>query len=221
MIFSKKKYCIYTAIFGGKDELKEVPYPEKNVDYICFTDQEKNFSTWEIVTVPLLFENPRMSAKIFKILPHLFVRNYEYTLWIDGAFELKDFKFKNLVGKHLNDSGLALCIHPERNCIYDEANVCISRNLDNEERIHKQIERYKEEGYPSNNGLSACGFLLRRTNDPKVVTFDNMWWKEIISGSSRDQLSFNYVAWKLKYGFETINQSYWDNEYVKWINHLK
>lgn len=221
MLFSKKKHCIYTAIFGGKDELKEISFPERNVDYICFTDQDINSKTWQIIKVPPLFDKPRMSAKIFKILPHLFVRDYDYTLWIDGAFVTKNFKMKALVKKYLKNENFALIIHPDRICLYEEAKVCIEWKLDDEATIKKQVEQYNKEGYPKNNGLSACGFLLRKNKSEGVKIFDNAWWTEIKNGSIRDQISFNYVAWKHDFPFCTINQNYWDNDFVKWKNHLK
>jgi hypothetical protein len=64
-----------------------------------------------------------------------------------------------------------------------------------------QVGRYEFSGYPHNNGLVETGVLLRR-KQPEVATFNERWWAEIRQGSLRDQLSFNYVAWRvrLKYG---------------------
>jgi len=36
----KNKIVIYTAIFGGKDNLIEPEYIPKGCDFVCFTDQD-------------------------------------------------------------------------------------------------------------------------------------------------------------------------------------
>ena len=63
------------------------------------------------------------------------------------------------------------------------------------------MERYIQNGYPQNNGLGfTCG-LVRYHNRPILKNAMEMWWTEIKYGSKRDQLSFNYVAWKNKLNF--------------------
>ena len=46
-----EKIVVYTAIFGGYNELIEQPQFE-NVDYVCFTDRNLSSSTWKVVVVP-------------------------------------------------------------------------------------------------------------------------------------------------------------------------
>ena len=41
------------------------------------------------------------------------------------------------------------------------------------------------------------------------------WWTEIKYNSKRDQLSFNYVAWKHKVKFNYIEGDSRDNQYFK------
>jgi hypothetical protein len=41
------------------------------------------------------------------------------------------------------------------------------------------------------------------------------WWTEIKYGSRRDQLSFNYVAWKNNLKFNYIEGDSRDNKYFK------
>ena len=46
-----EKIVVYTAIFGGYNELIEQPQFE-NVDYVCFTDRNLSSSSWKVVVVP-------------------------------------------------------------------------------------------------------------------------------------------------------------------------
>ena len=43
--------------------------------------------------------------------------------------------------------------------------------------------------------------MLRRHNEKDVIDTMEMWWEEIKYGSRRDQLSFNYCAWKSNLNF--------------------
>ena len=80
------KLVVYTAIFGGKDELIEAPcFP--SVDFVCFTDDPKLTSrTWKVVlAAEAASADPRSGAKLYKILPHRFFPDYDCSLWIDGT----------------------------------------------------------------------------------------------------------------------------------------
>lgn len=43
----------------------------------------------------------------------------------------------------------------------------------------------------------------------------NEWWKIIATYSKRDQLSFNYIMWKLKKNYTVIPGNIRDNEYCE------
>jgi hypothetical protein len=79
--------------------------------------------------------------------------------------------------------------------------------------MHKQVSRYAEENYPQNNGLATNPILLRKHNDPKIIKTMEDWWTEIKYGSKRDQLSFNYVAWKNNFKFNYLKGDSRKNEY--------
>ena len=47
------------------------------------------------------------------------------------------------------------------------------------------------------------------------------WWLELKYGSKRDQLSFNYTAWKNSFNFLYINKDIRNNEYFQMKKHNK
>ena len=58
--------------------------------------------------------------------------------------------------------------------------------------------------------------MLRKHNEEDCVRFMEQWFEELKNGSHRDQLSFNYVAWKnedikIFYLDKTIYRSQWFN----------
>ena len=92
---------------------------------------------------------------------------------------------------------------------------------DKPEFIKKQIEKYKKEDYPRDNGMLIAMELVRRHNEMDVVKTMEHWWKEIENHSRRDQISFNYVAWKNKLKFNYIYKDSIENVYFKQLMHIK
>ena len=84
---------------------------------------------------------------------------------------------------------------------------------DNPEIIKKQIENYDLLGYPRNNGLITGMVILRRHNERDCIQVMEDWWTEIKYNSKRDQLSFNYVAWKNNLKFNYMDGDSRNNEY--------
>lgn len=182
---------IYTAIAGNKDA-------ERNDIKVFTTDK---------------FVSPRMNAKMFKILPHLFMED-EYSVWMDGNIYPKKTEEEYI--SLLNGKDMAVLVHPERKCLYDEAEFCKLKGKDTAENIDPQIERYKKAGHPKGSGLWACGFIVRR-HTPEMKRLCEQWWAEICAGSSRDQISFPFVF----KDFTSIPYNCWDNELFDYKPHAK
>ena len=207
----KKKIIVYTAIFGNYSGLVEQPKLE-NVDYICYTDsKDLKSKTWQIVNVspPIKDDNTR-SSRYYKILPHKHLNEaYDISVYIDGnILILKDFS--DLITEKLDNANMACFDHNHtdgdaRNCIYKEYEGILELNIlsgifkDNPEIMKKQIEGFKAMGYPKDNGLIASGILIRKHFNKEVIDLMEAWWHIVMNQSKRDQLSFNYVAWKLNF----------------------
>jgi len=97
--------------------------------------------------------------------------------------------------------------HPCRNCIYKEAEIVIKENIDKSGNAQLQMAKYKEKGFPEDFGLNACG-IIGRWNNEKTAEFERLWWDEVLQGSYRDQLSFDYVRWLT--GATVHNFPYWE-----------
>ncbi len=199
-IAADKPGMVYTAITGGKDR------PRK--DIVVFTGN--------------LFLDSRRTARQYKILSHQYIRA-EYSLWTDGNITTK-VPIDYLIEKYLKDADMATFRHPMRDCIYDEASTCMALNLDDPAVIMEQMERYRAAGYPEHNGLAETLYILRR-HTKEIETFNNFWWSEVCRGSKRDQLSFNYVCWKLGIRYNTFLGDEYDlfrkNDYFQYEPHLK
>jgi hypothetical protein len=202
---------IYTAIFNNYDVLNEY---RTNCRKICYTDQPLVSETWEIHRMD---HESKIFRKI-KILPHLFLPAHDRSIWIDGHLKpLIDVE--EFAG---DKGGYWLMEHPLRDCIYQEAEACISMRKDNPKIIQRQVLNYKRDNYPPDNGLVATGVLIR-DNNPEYIPIAERWWDEVRVNSVRDQISFNYVAYKhnLQYNTFPFLQGFKNQYHVKDRRHQR
>ena len=193
---SPPRGVIYTAITGGKDELREPAFLTPNVDHICFTDNPKLKSdVWDIRPIKYRHTDPVRVAKHPKLLPHLYLREYDWSLWIDGNFEIKD-ELTEFIERHISLAAFSAFRQFQRSCVYDEVQACIDMGKDNPALLRAQGEKYRKFRMPEGLPVVACLVMLRWHNDPDVIKTMQLWWEEVEGNSRRDQLSLPYILWK-------------------------
>ena len=212
---------VYTSIFDKYDEIQKQNLPD-GWDWQCFSEEN---------SLPIYEDNNR-NAKRFKVLPHRYLQDYEYSIFIDGNMTVRG-NIDELIEKYLSDANVAFFSHNEnnldaRNSAYDEAQTIFDlgeKNIkrspergilnykDNPFVIQKQMERYRILRYPANDGLITGMVILRRHNEKDCIETMEDWWTEIKYNSKRDQLSFNYCAWKNDLKFNYMDGDSRDNEY--------
>lgn len=193
---------VCTAITNGYDRLlplnEQCVRPARQVAFLDAATRSATTSTgkWEVRDIDPHEADPNRQAKLPKIMPELFFPDAGYSLWIDGNVALiYPFDIRRLIDEFLGDADICIARHHARTCVYQEAEVCRSRRLDDARVIDRQMTRYRREGFPAKYGLNEAPVILRRHTDA-VKDFDRQWWQEIREGSRRDQLSLNYVLWK-------------------------
>ena len=203
---------VYTAFTGGYDSLKEPEFVDDNTRYVCFTQNpDLTSKTWEIIQMePSTLDDNRI-AKQYKIFPNKYFPDNEYSFWIDGSFKLVG-SIREYVYKYINSSMLTV-VHPERDCIFDEALSSIQFPRYSNYTISKQVEKYRNEGMPLHYGLPSLGAIFRKHNDPEIVSLMEQWWKEIINYTNQDQLSFTYLMWKNNFHPSVASEYIWINDY--------
>ena len=188
---------VVSCITAGTDNVVEDQNTE-GADFVMFTDNPNIISkTWHIETLkPDLLIDPRRQSRMMKWLLHKFFADYEYSLWLDGNVRVLTPVGK-LINMFLRYQNIAVFKHKDRNCVYKEADDCINKQLDDPALIKRQMDRYRAEGFPSDNGLSELPAILRR-HTPEIERFNEAVWSEYSTQSRRDQLCFDYIAWKLR-----------------------
>jgi hypothetical protein len=159
---------------------------------------------WRAVALEPQADDPARAARFPKINAHLALPETEYSLWIHASIGITcPFPLPLLAELFLSDCDLYVFRHHERRSIYEEAEACEAYGLDRPEVIDGQIARYRAEELPESSGLIEAPILLRR-HTPAVARLNAASWAELARGSRRDQLSFNYVCWKLGFRYATF-----------------
>jgi hypothetical protein len=172
--------------------------PNKNWDYVCFTDdpEVQSDGVWEIErpVTPIT----QKQSRFFKLLPHVFFEESEQTVYIDGTVLLK-YDIHDLCNN--KQTGIWMGRHPMRQCAYQELEVIKAKDLDFHSIIDAQAARYRAEGFPENFGLWRGCRIIRNKG---VEELGETWWKEFESGCRRDQPPLAYSSWKTGIKIESV-----------------
>ena len=195
-----KKYVIYTAIVGsGYDNVMQPKVVDRRFDYILFSNdiKEKTIGVWNVRPIEYnIIDNTRISRYI-KTHPEELLQGYEFSIWMDASMQIcTSFVYERAIELYNSEMQIASMWHPVRNCIYEEAFAVMHGMVERESVVVKWCHKLRKENYPQHNGLCETGFLFRK-HTTLVQQFNNIWWNSINKFSRRDQLSFNYVLWKL------------------------
>ncbi|MFC2099077.1 glycosyltransferase domain-containing protein [Bacteroidota bacterium] len=200
---------IYTSLVGKYDSLTDPKYIMENWDYICFSNNVNKIknSVWQIKPIPFKHRDKIILSRYVKMNPHLVLREYDFSLWIDANVEILDDFVERRVNELIRDQcNLSLIPHPFRDCIYKEARVCIESGLGSRKIIEKQVNFLKSEKYPENNGLFENGLIFRYHNHKQISALGRDWWNIYLEYSKRDQLSLCYLLWKYDIHCEPFTQ---------------
>lgn len=222
----KNKKVVYTCITGDYDSLCNPKFLTDGFDYVCFTDNKTIKSdVWDIRPLPKETEGLSQVKKqrFVKINPHLLLSEYDMSIWVDGNVTLKGDLNKFVKNVITSDCSVYVPKHPQRDCIYAEANAVVKMGKDKSDITRPQMERYRKEGFPERYGLLQSNIMLRKHNKLDCIKLMEDWFKELKDGSHRDQLSFNYASWKnidvkVIYLDKNICKSeffYWDGTHLR------
>lgn len=204
---NRKKTAVYTAVFGGYDSFCLPQYVNNEMDYFYVSDiKPKELPTYyhwvnarEIIPEHIL--SPVKRNRFIKMHPHLFLEDYTFSVYIDGNVTIKDDISDFL---HRSRTGIAVFLHPMRECIYYEALSIVNFKRVNIDDVCRQMNRYFEEGMPCRYGLAEMPVIVREHMKKECVDIMETWWQEFDTESQRDQLSFMYALWKNRFDLNDL-----------------
>lgn len=193
------RIAVVTSISGLNNKLIDPKEVFDGVDYHAFVDEISDNSVWiQHKNIKFTLDKDyegRRNAKIYKILPNLFLPNYDYYFWIDSTHEVIIHP-RSVIQDLMKEHEIALFRHTQRKCVYEEANELINLGYDHKNLIDGQIKYYLENNYPKDNGLYELPCFIRK-NTENIQKMNLMWWEIICKFSSRDQISLPFIINKL------------------------
>ncbi len=190
------KRVVYCVNLGGYDDLP-IPPEMEDCSYFLITDAAEipEGSPWTVVSPTLQETDIKRQCLWYKTHPHWLFPDAEFVTWIDSNVECKSSSGQILIA-HETLSEIATFLHPDRDCVYEEALMIKKLKLDQAPIIERVLEQMKKDGLPKHYGLYETNVLFSRNQDLGVRAFFETWWRRIYLGSRRDQMSFTYSAWK-------------------------
>ncbi|MEO8667037.1 MAG: glycosyltransferase domain-containing protein [Bauldia sp.] len=192
----------YTTITDGYDVLKHQPRSATtDTEFVAFLDPATvaahgpRTRRWRVAEFEPPPVGPQRASRWYKANAHL-ATDAGFSLWLDASVSVVfPLPLARLIPLFMGEFDLCVFAHHARQSVYEEAEACKERELDLPEVIDAQMERYRREGMPAELGLAEVPVILRR-HSAAIRRFNETWWREIETGSRRDQLSFDYAAWK-------------------------
>lgn len=189
---------VYMCVVGRYDSPNPPLLQYRNYRFVLFTDKtDIEVAGWEVREIPIKLKNNDATYinRYIKFHPWEFF-DTDYTFYIDGNVKLLT-GISSFIRNCLGPSGIAMFDHPERDCLYREAESCLFLGKGNSDRIKEQVARYRVQGMPPNYGLKEATVILIDHTNPEAKRILIEWWEEYLrSESRRDQLAFPYVIWK-------------------------
>jgi hypothetical protein len=181
------KTLVYTALFGRLTQAhKPTPFDQENADCICFSDRNLTLPGWKVRRLPLCWAGNLAAVKVLKCLPFM-LGDYDRSLWIDAHVRMR--RSLTPMFDIMNDLDLICFLHNRRQTISEEYKRCLVRRKDSRDRL---AYTYAQTG--NTDGLYLGGILWRR-HTPAIEEFGKQWLFQIMTGTSRDQIS---MPWALE-----------------------
>ncbi|MRU15523.1 glycosyltransferase [Roseovarius sp. A21] len=192
------KVGLLCANAGGYDATVMHEYLDPAIDYHLVTDfPAPNCGFW-IQHDMAKIGNPTGRARAVKTDPLPYIGSYDIGVWIDANVMIRGTLEQYFKIVEANpDVPIFGIPHPQRNCIYDEAQAVIEHKKADSDKVRAQMAVYQADGYPKRHGLIETNLLVYNLKHPRIAEILTAWRAEVNERTHRDQLSLNYVLWKL------------------------
>lgn len=213
------KVCVYTTLLGGYDDLLEQDVAAgSEADFICFTDDaDVRSETWRTHLVsPRYPQDIHRSSRVYKILGHELLREYDATLCIDASVKLRATPEK-IIEDWLEDGvDVAMAAHSFRDSVLAEFDEVIRLNYDDRFRVYEQLNDYAV-SYPDVLAMRPRwgGMIVRRRSEA-VDRAMRTWFDHVLRYSRRDQLSLLVGLLEEDVALRTLEVDNFDSVYHEW-----
>ena len=209
------KFVIFTVLIDNYDWLNQISNSENNFDAICYTNNEKllkksKFRGWKIEGLEKYYLHYKLKnlekknqiiTRWYKFNPHIHLKNYSYSLYLDAKIELKKNIFELIYKTIKKDFSIGIFKHPHRVNLRQEICHCYwNKKVNSKEfRILKNLyfKELKFNNYRDDklfeNGIR---FTNHRSKAAQLILNDTFKLFEIFP--YRDQIILPIILQKYK-----------------------
>ncbi len=191
---SGKKIAVVSAVFGGFDRL--LPVPESwtaDADFYLFTDRVfENSGSWTLVNPTYHNADPRRKARFVKLhLPFYFSGGYDWVLWVDGNILMTTNPAELLDHYDLDQFDFATWQHPERDSLTAEAAACYKMGKESHDVLFRHLKNVSSIATTNTVPVFETWAMFIRPDSESAKRMSEIWWRLMMQGSKRDQLSLS------------------------------
>lgn len=191
-------YIVYTCITQNYDWLLPPLHKESGIEYLCFTDNpDIENEGWTVFPIDDSLKHlpPNLINRHYKLFPHLYLPESEWSVYIDGNMRILDSCGDLIDQVRKKDAVMACPQHPRRDNIFEEADACLRLNKFSEKDktvIQNQLNDYTNEGFSHVTPLSANYIIIRNHNNYRLQ--ETMYLSSLRCGYSRLELGILTLA---------------------------
>ncbi len=171
--------------------------------------------------------HPRLRAKMPKMLAWEEHPGYDYYIWIDSSFSIRDTTSIERMVDYCIGTDACFFKHSARNSVNKEANFVLDLikerngyilNRYSGEKIEEQLKYYNQDEDWNDNFLIECGTFIYSSNVIKDKNHNLMkeWFYHNCLWSVQDQLSLPYLLQKFETNYKLFKDNVYNNEYTKY-----
>ena len=190
------RFCVYTGLFGGYDELHPPAYKPTGLDFICFSDRPFAVEGWDVRVIDLPGGSMAMKNRQVKLLPFDFLPDYDASLYIDlNLVLLGDPSL--LYRQWLRGRSFVAWRHPRRCSIFDELGAILASSRAEPSKIIDQYVFFTEQAVPDWVPMIEANFLWRDHRDHHVTNFMRLVWEHLAQlPELARSAGLAYLMWK-------------------------
>ena len=209
---------IYSCLFGTREKLlnQNVLLKDEQNKYLLFTDQNNLKSDfWEIVYVEKEALPDRRASRLPKISPYRWLPEiYDKSIYLDNSVLITS----NLTNYWdlLDDCDFIMFPHPSRKNVIQEVDHLGLLQHYEYKKMREMITEYEKLGFNLNSKIGMGTILIRNHKTETSKMQQDLWLRQVLYGSERDQVSMGYSLWKSKIKYNFLNSSIRNNIDFKW-----
>ena len=205
---------LYSANVGQFDKLRPAPRLEGWAT-VMFVDRPPNPVLrlagglgWEfrVLDPALVAEGgPIFASRAPKLTPHLFLPEFDYSLYIDANIILHADPATLL--ERRGWPTFLTSQHPYRQTLAEELRACIDQGKGPADILTTQVNSYWKAGLPPEAPLFENNVLARLHHDPACMSVARVWWAAFKDFPYRDQLSLPWALHSTGFSPAVLSQA--------------